>query len=181
VTEPSTPPPMPPRAGLRGLVEAHRTGALDRPTGPANPYETWVFAASVLAGVLALTPYATPTSLDEATWPGFQIMWGTVHAVAGAVALAGLYWPGQPIRAIYVKRAGILGLAGTFSTYGIALLTVTGPSGVVVGLELLSLGVACLVRAVQITRIAGRVMARSRALDAGDTARDEAARRDGAT
>jgi uncharacterized membrane protein len=79
------------------------------------------------------------------------------------------------------RRAGILGLAGTFSTYGIALLTVTGPSGVVVGLELLSLGVACLVRAVQITRIAGRVMARSRALDAGDTARDEAARRDGAT
>jgi hypothetical protein len=176
VSHPSTAPPPPPRPHrvFGVLLEAHKT-SLDRPTGPANPYETWVFGASILAGLLSLTPYASPVSLDEATWPGFQFTWGLIHATAGTVALVGLYWPGQPIRAIYVKRAGILGLAGTFSTYGIALLTVTGPTGVVVGIELLSLGVACLVRAVQISRIAARVLARSRAMDAHDEAQGNGA------
>jgi hypothetical protein len=79
-----------------------------------------------------------------------------------------LYWPGQPVTAIYVKRAGIVGLAGTFMTYGVALLTVTGPSGVVVGIELLGLSVACLVRAIQISRITRRIVARSAVLDATD-------------
>lgn len=183
MADPLHPGRLPHPHALNAFYDAHRTRPrLDRPTGPANPYETWVFAASVLAGLLSLTPVATPVSLDEAGWPGFQVAWGIIHTFAGAAALTGLYWPGQPVTAIYVKRAGILGLAGTFMTYAVALLTVTGPTGVVVGLEMLGLAVACLVRAIQVSRIARRVVARSRVLDATDAyaaARDEA--RDEAT
>jgi hypothetical protein len=165
VTHPTHPRPR----LLTSIYEAHRSGSrFDRPTGMVNPYEEWVFWASVLAGLLSLTPLATPVSLDEAAWPGFQLAWGIIHTTAAAAALTGLYWPGQPVTAIYVKRAGIVGLAGTFMAYGVALLTVTGPSGVVVGIELLGLSVACLVRAIQISRITRRIVARSAVLDATD-------------
>jgi hypothetical protein len=178
-----THPPTPARRGLfASIYEAHRMGPrLDRPTGAVNPYEEWVFWASALAGILSLTPIATPVSLDEAAWPGFQLSWGIIHTAAAAAALTGLYWPGQPVTAIYVKRAGIVGLAGTFMAYAVALLTVTGPTGVVVGIELLGLSVACLVRAIQISRIVRKIVARSAVLDATDayaaTTEDERRRR----
>jgi hypothetical protein len=163
-------PAHPERPGILGsIVAAHRISAkLDRPTGVVNPFEEWVFWASLLAGTLSLTPIATPVSLDEAAWPGFQVTWGIIHVTSAAAALTGLYWPGQPVTAIYVKRAGILGLAGTFMAYAVALLTVTGPTGVVVGIELAGLSVSCLVRAVQISRITRKIVARSAVLDATD-------------
>lgn len=138
---------------------------VDRPAGPANPFEAWCFGVSILAGVLATTPYATPVSLDYATWSGFQVVWGSIHAIAATTALFGLYWPGNPITGIYVKRAGMVGLGGTLAAYSVALLTVAGAAGVVVGIELVGLSVACFVRSWQVTWIARRTIARAKDLE----------------
>lgn len=140
---------------------------IDRPAGPANPYEAWVFAVSVVVGVATLVRLAQPTSLDSTINPWLRVSWALLMGCGGSLALAGLYWPGNPFTGVYIKRAGILAMAGALLTYGAALLTLGRP-GLVVALVLLALAGASIARAIQITRAAATMARRLRQLEAGD-------------
>jgi hypothetical protein len=144
------------RRRLAAVYSAHLDRPrIDRPLGPANPYEAWVFVVCFLAGAATLVGAALPSSLDDAVTSGFRWLWAALLAAGAAAALAGLYWPGDQFTAMYVKRAGILALAGALLAYGVALFAL-GRSGVVVGLETVGLAVASLHRVRQITIAAAR-------------------------
>lgn len=160
-----------PRRWARGHVLAFRgrdrdQHRIDRPAGPANPYEGWVFAVSVVVGCATLVRLAQPASLDAVTSPALRWVWAVLMTAGGAAAFAGLYWPGNPFMGVYVKRAGIIAMAGALLAYGVAILAL-GRSGIVVGLVLLALAAASVQRTVQITRDVAAARARLRELAEG--------------
>lgn len=138
---------------------------IDRPAGPANPYEAWIFAACILSGLATLARIARPSAIEEAVPPAFRLAWAGLLTAGAGAALLGLYWPGNPFTGVYLKRAGIIALAGALLAYGAALFTL-GHAGVVSSLLTLGLGCASLVRVQQITVSAATTAERLRELEA---------------
>lgn len=142
---------------MRGLL--HRAGPHlqrsrpgDRLTGFANPFEGYLLLVCVVQGAAVLFGFASPSSILLALGGLLQVVWALLLLVGGGLAFVGLYWPWNPLDAIYIKRVGLLAAAGGTLAYGVALLLL-GPIGVVAAIYNLGFCLACLVRARQVTLV----------------------------
>lgn len=120
------------------------------PAGPPNPYQAWVFAVCLGAGVAVLGRAATPTLLDDVAGAAASTAWAVLLAAGAGLGLAGAYWPGDGWTGAYLQRAGVLALAGPLLAYGVAAFS-TGRTGAVLGITTAGLAAASLTRAAQIT------------------------------
>jgi hypothetical protein len=101
-------------------------------------------------GIAVVSGYARPLSLENTLTPTLRVLWGSLLTLGGVAAVAGLYWPWDPVDGVLVKRVGLIGLALATLAYGIAALAL-GPIGFLQSAYAFSYAIACLVRAWQVT------------------------------
>lgn len=122
-----------------------------RLTGPPNPYEVYFFIACVLVGAVSLLGISQPTSIEVGLSSTFRLFWAVSLLFGGAIALAGLFWRGNAITSIKVKRSGILFTAtGTFIYAGIVVVLYPRTGGGVY-IPNFAFTVASLVRVIQVS------------------------------
>lgn len=124
---------------------------IDRPTGPPNPFESYLLVICIAQGCAVIFGYARPPSIQAALPGWLRGVWGVLLLIGGLAAVIGLYWPWDALDAILIKRVGLLAAAGGTLAYGVALLSL-GSAGFVAAVFNLGFALACLVRASQITR-----------------------------
>jgi hypothetical protein len=129
---------------------SHSDQHLVRPTGPPNPFEGWVLVVCVLQGVSVLTGITKPNSIDALLPHGLHVMWAVLLLFGGLAAVGGLYWPGNPVDALLIKRIGLFAAGMGTLAYGFALLTIW-PTGLIAALANLGLAAACFHRIFQIS------------------------------
>jgi hypothetical protein len=121
-----------------------------RPAGDPNPFEEFILGVCVLQGCSVLAG-AVPPTMGTALEPGLLLVWAALMILGGVLSIAGLYWPGDPITGVEVKRVGFVA-AGTASlTYGVAL-ALAGPQAFVAAFLSLAFALACARRFIQVTR-----------------------------
>lgn len=123
----------------------------ERPIGPPNPFEAYLLIACLIQGLAVLTRQAKPTSIEGALSPFLLLLWAALLTLGGVLALAGLFWPGDPFTGVEVKRVGLVAVGFGTLAYGVALTTLGAP-GIVVALSNLGFAAACAVRCWQIGR-----------------------------
>jgi hypothetical protein len=119
--------------------------------GDPNPFEAYMFAACVLQGFAVLVGAARPTSIEQAVPLALRVVWAGLLLIGGAAVLAGLYWPGNPLTGVEIKRPGLVAVGGATLAYGVALVPF-GAAGMVVAIANVSFAIACAVRVRQVTR-----------------------------
>jgi hypothetical protein len=142
---------VPPSRRPHRVAWLHRPTILDRPTGPPNPFEAVAFATSIVIGIAAATGYARPAAFHNILPAWGRIVWGVLMAVGGIAAVAGLYWPGDPVDGILIKRVGMVALGPSMIAYGLAGLFTDPSTRIVASLFAIALGVACIWRTRQVT------------------------------
>jgi hypothetical protein len=133
---------------------------VDRITGYPNPFETYMLLAAVVQGCAVASGYARSPSIEIALdgRPILRWVWAALLAAGGMIALAGLYWRGDPFNGVEIKRAGLIMVGFGAVIYGAAALLV-GPTGTVAGLSAVGFAVACFDRAWQVTDLLRRARA----------------------
>ncbi|MEV0608142.1 hypothetical protein AB0I61_17425 [Polymorphospora rubra] len=95
-----------------------------------NPFEVGMLLASVGVGsVLAVTGHL-PRSAGEVMPIPVQTVWLTLLICGGAIALAGIWWPGRLETGLRVEQAGVAMLGGGSGMYAVALIAVAGAQGI---------------------------------------------------
>lgn len=122
-----------------------------RPAGDANPFEGFLLLAALAQGATVLTGVAAPTSVIAALPPGLVVLWAVLLLAGGGLALAGLYWLGDPFLGVEIKRVGLIGAAVGALVYASAA-SLLGASGVAVAIYNMLFAVACIVRVFQVSR-----------------------------
>lgn len=122
-----------------------------RPAGPANPFEGFLLFVCVLQGFMVLSGAAKPASILTLLPYGFRTVWAGLLLFGGLIALAGLYWPGNPFTGVEVKRVGLLTCAFPTLAYSLALFGL-GSIGFVAGTQSLIFAAACFWRVLQVTQ-----------------------------
>lgn len=128
---------------------------LDRPAGPPNPFESYLLVICVAQGFAVVFGYTRPASIDALLPPVLRLVWGSLLLIGGIAAVVGLYWPGDALDSILIKRVGLLAAGGGTLAYGVALMTL-GPPAFIASLFNLCFTLACYVRAAQVTRALNR-------------------------
>jgi hypothetical protein len=137
---------MHPREWLR-----RRSLPVDRPTGPPNPFEACLLGACVVIGAATAVGFAQPPAF-EATLPAWgRLLWGGLMLVGGVAAVAGLYWPGDPVDGVLIKRGGLITLAPLTLAYGLAGLADVPAARFVASTFAIAFAVACVLRVRQVT------------------------------
>jgi hypothetical protein len=134
---------------------------IDRPAGPPNPFEFYLLLYAAAAGTATVLGLASPRTIDVAVSPGFRYVWACLLTAGCYLSLAGMYWPGDRYTGLFVKRSGLLAVAGAELGYGIALAAL-GKPGVVVALLNLGFGTAAVARVWQITKAVAKDRQRNR-------------------
>jgi hypothetical protein len=124
-----------------------------RLTGPPNPYEVYFFVACVLVGASSLTGASRPTSIEQNLPPWLRAMWGAFLFGGGFMALLGLFWPGNAVTSIQVKRAGMLFAASGTFVYGLVVAVAFPHSGGGVYISNFAFTLASYWRVLQVSRI----------------------------
>ena len=123
---------------------------MDRPAGPANPFEAGLLLVCWLQGASVVLGFAQPNSIQESLGPGLRFVWALLLFLGGGAAVIGLWWPWDPIDGVLVKRLGLLAAAGGTLAYGLALAFL-GPIGFVAAAYNIGFAIVCLVRAWQVS------------------------------
>lgn len=123
----------------------------DRPTGEANPFEVYLLVACVLVGFLIFGAEARPQSITSLLPPLLRIVWAIMLCVGGALALIGLYWPGDPFTGVEIKRIGLYSVGIGALAWGTAA-AFYGPIGRPTAISNIAFALACATRLVQISR-----------------------------
>lgn len=123
---------------------------MDRPTGPANPFEAGLLIVCLVQGAGVLSRVAQPNSIQASLGPTLRLVWAGLLFLGGAASIIGLWWPWDPIDGVLIKRVGLLAAAGGTLAYGLALAFI-GPPGFVAALYNLGFATVCLIRAWQVT------------------------------
>ena len=134
-------------------------------TGPPNALAGWALLAIANFGVLFLLGLTKPASIARSLDPMFQVVWALLMAVGGITALAGMYWPGREFTGARVKIAGLIGAGGGAAAYGAGLLLLNGSAGRGTGFWAVLVGVSCLHRALQVSRILRERMLEAQMID----------------
>lgn len=128
-----------------------RSMPVDRPAGPPNPFEASLLLACIVVGFTAVIGYTQPASFEDALPPWGQRVWGALMLLGGLAAVAGLFWPWDPVDGVLIKRVGLATLCPALIAYGMAgLLTEPASRGVAAAFAV-ALGIACAVRVRQVT------------------------------
>lgn len=137
---------------LRGLPAFRKSPRrhVDRPAGPANPFEAGLLIVCTIQGFWVLTGLATPSSIQLSLGPGLRFVWALLLFLGGGASILGLWWPYDPVDGVLIKRVGLLAAAGGTFAYGLALVFI-GPVGFVVALYNIGFAVVCLIRAWQVS------------------------------
>jgi predicted MFS family arabinose efflux permease len=123
---------------------------LDRPAGPPNPFESFLLGVCVVQGAAAVIGFSQPAAFEGSFPPWVHRAWGVILLLGGVAAVVGLYWPGDPVDGVLIKRVGLVALAGVTIAYGIAGLAT--PTRLFVGATFnLAFGIACIIRIRQVT------------------------------
>jgi hypothetical protein len=123
----------------------------NRPTGDPNPFEAFLLGVCAIQGWSVLAGTSTPTALQASLGPTLRFAWAFLLLAGGIAAVAGLYWPGNVITGVEIKRVGIVATGLATLAYGVALLLL-GPVGLNVALLNFAFSTACFTRTVQVTR-----------------------------
>jgi hypothetical protein len=129
-------------------------------TGPPNPFQSYLLVAAFLTGIAYLAGWAKPSSIEATLPPLLRYVWAGTLLVGGALALAGMQWPGRPFTAARVKQAGLIGCAGGTLAYGLAAWLTFGAPAAATGISNIAFAAACLWRWWQIRqrlRVATRI------------------------
>lgn len=122
-----------------------------RPTGDPNPFEGFLLGVCAIQGWSVLVGTSTPTSIQASLGPGLRFAWAFLLLTGGIAAVSGLYWPGNPITGVEIKRVGLVATGTATLAYGVALLLL-GPIGLNVALANFAFSIACFTRTIQVTR-----------------------------
>lgn len=124
---------------------------IDRPAGPANPFEAFLLIVCILQGLGVLTGTARSAAMTALLPHPMRIAWAVLLLFGGTLAVAGLYWPWDPIDAIFIKRLGLIAAGGGTFAYGVAIITSVGPPGFIVAASNLGFALACADRVYQVS------------------------------
>lgn len=123
---------------------------VDRPAGPANPFEAGLLVVCTIQGLWVLIGLAQPSSIQLSLGPGLRFVWALLLFVGGGASILGLWWPYDPVDGVLIKRVGLLAAAGGTLAYGLALVFI-GPAGYIAALYNVGFAVVCVVRAWQVS------------------------------
>ena len=115
-----------------------------------HPFESAILAATVFVGVVLAVTGRAPRSAEETMGHAVLVLWMTLLAFAGLIALVGAWWRGSVETGLRVEMAGVLLLAAGVSMYVIAVFTVSGWAALVAGGFTASIAAGAWARAVQI-------------------------------
>lgn len=124
-------------------------------------FEVYLFSVCILVGGVGLA-YADGRSRSiVAAFPGpAQVAWYVVLLLCSILSLVGIA-RGDDL-GLLLERAALVPLGGLCLSFGIAALAFSGPSGLSGGIMLGGFGVACFVRAWQVTADLSRLRAELR-------------------
>lgn len=108
-----------------------------------------------MAGMLGLAIPGARSNLVSAIIPGFGVVWYTTLLI-GALAVA-VSWFREPLHGMVIELAGMIWLASLIVPFGVAALMLRGAGYIPSGILVLTLGVACAVRAGQIVKVRSRL------------------------
>lgn len=129
---------------------AHPRRHIDRPTGPANPFESYLLVICVAQGFAVTFGIARPPSIEILLPNSLRFLWGVLLLFGGLAAVLGLHWPWDAIDSILIKRVGLIAAGGGTLAYGAALLTL-GPVAYIAAAFNVGFALACFMRAIQVT------------------------------
>lgn len=121
-----------------------------------NPFELIVLAVMMLVGTIGIAdPQARSRALISAFLGSWGLAWYALLLTCSGIALAGVFVARLHQRletGLAIERIGLAGLAATAPAYLAAILGSTGGGGITAGASFGGIGLAALVRVVQIAR-----------------------------
>jgi hypothetical protein len=128
-----------------------RSLPVDRPTGPPNPFEACLLVACAVIGIATAAGFARPLAFQDVLPPWARLIWGGLMFVGGIAAVAGLYWPGDPVDGVLIKRGGLVTLAPLALAYGLAGFADMPSGRFVASTFAIALSIACVLRVRQVS------------------------------
>ncbi|RKR90981.1 hypothetical protein BDK92_5365 [Micromonospora pisi] len=117
-----------------------------------HPFEVTLLAAAVVCGVGLLLSDARPRSVTVAMPLTVQATWEIGLIVGGVLGLVGVSWRGQLSTGLGLELGAIVLFGTTTGMYAIALLAISGRSGLAAGTFVAAVSAASYWRTVQIVR-----------------------------
>lgn len=129
---------------------------------PRNPLQVYLLCLCILSGLstMGATSEGTSGSIDSLEHHS-RVLWGTMIASGGFMALLGMYWQGDARTALILKRLGFMTLVIPCIIFSIVVVSVAGWGGATVAATLLGFAVACYLRARDAHRLIRRIIRRT--------------------
>lgn len=114
-----------------------------------NPFEIVLVVAGLFAGAAGLFLPGGGSRIIHAVLPGYETVWNVCLIIGAGTSAVALMLP-QPWT-ILIERVGMIWLAALFLPYGAAVLLLGGSPTGTGGVTITAYGLACAVRAGQIS------------------------------
>lgn len=124
------------------------------PTGtPRHPLVVYLLSLALVSGVAQALGRTTARSVEDGLPPSVRLTWALILAGGSGLALAGMFWQGDPRTGLVLKRSGYLALASAAAIYSLVLLGTIGLAAALIGLTVAGFAAACAVAAWRIDRL----------------------------
>ncbi|MEV4093780.1 hypothetical protein [Streptosporangium saharense] len=121
-----------------------------------HPFELLFGALAAVAGTFAVLGVVGSASVNALLPMPVVRAWGALQLLAGVLMVTGILLPYVRSRALVlgwrIERAGLWPLAATAATYAVVVLAYSGTRALYPAGVYLAIAVACLARAVAVTR-----------------------------
>jgi hypothetical protein len=119
---------------------------------PRNPFQVYLLCLAILSGGLLAFGVTTSGSIEDSLPTFYATSWGLMLVFGSAAALAGMFWPGDPMTGLVVKRSGLVAVGIAATVYVVVLVLFFGMRASLAAGVTLGFAYACFWQVHQINR-----------------------------